>query len=118
MYRVEEEEKHQPHDLTLFQERLYVRSIFITTIELSPVARRFAEVLGVEVKEKFKLEDYPLIKCNVNRQTGEKIYHLPLDQQYDRVKVERERGELYVSTIEEAEGLGFRRAYRWHGSSQ
>lgn len=115
MYRVEEERKRRPQNLDLFQRQLKVKPIFITSTELSPVARRFAEVLGVEVIENFKLEDYPLVKCNVNRQTGEKIYHLPFDQQYDRTKVERERGETYVWTIKEAEDLGFRRAFRWHG---
>ncbi|TKJ43859.1 hypothetical protein CEE36_01715 [candidate division TA06 bacterium B3_TA06] len=115
MYRVEQERKQRPQNLELFQKKLKVKSVFMTTTELSPVAHRFAEVLGVEVIENFKLEDYPLVKCNVNRQTGEKIYHLPFDQQYDRTKVERERGETYVWTIKEAEDLGFRRAFRWHG---
>jgi len=29
--------------------------------------------------------------------------------------VEEERNECYVETVKEAEGLGFRRAYRWRG---
>jgi hypothetical protein len=118
MYRVEEEQKHQPHNLDLFQEKLKVKPVFITSTELSSVARRFADILKVEIKEKFKMQDYPLIKCNVSRHTGEKIYHLPFDQQYDRTEVERERGEIYVRTIKEAEELGFRRAFRWHGEPQ
>jgi hypothetical protein len=118
MYRVEEEQKQRPQNLNLFQEKLKVKPVFITSTELSPVAQRFAEILEVEVMENFKLEDYPLVKCNVNRQTGEKIYHLPFDQQYDRTKVERNRGETYVWTIKEAEDLGFRRAFRWHGEPQ
>jgi len=118
MYRVEEEQKQRPQNLNLFQEKLKVKPVFMTSTELSPVARRFAEILKVEVKENFKLKDYPLIKCNISRHTGEKIYHLPFDQQYDRVKVERKRGETYVCTIKEAEVLGFRRTYRWHGEHQ
>jgi hypothetical protein len=118
MYRVEEEQKRCSKNLDLFGRQLKVKPIFITSTELSAVARRFAEVLGVEVIENFKLDDYPLVKCNVSRRTGERIYHLPFDQQYDRTEVERERGETYVRTIKEAEELGFRRAFRWHGEPQ
>jgi hypothetical protein len=35
-----------------------------------------------------------MIKCNVNQ--GNKIYHLPFDQQYDRIKIQGEE-ELYVT---------------------
>lgn len=45
----------------------------------------FAQKLGVEFNELAKFSDYPLIKCNVSMRDGEKIYHLPFDQQYDRV---------------------------------
>ena len=47
------------------------------------------------------------------RRTGEKIFHLPFDQQYDSVLIEEERLERYVETVAEAESLGFRHAYRW-----
>jgi len=55
--------------------------------------------------------DYPMIKCNVNG--NDKIYHLPFDQQYDRVRIGSVPGECYVKTAAEAEKLGFRRAKRW-----
>lgn len=53
-----------------------------------------------------------MIKCNLNNQTGDKIYHLPIDQQYDKVLMQNEE-RIYVKTIEEAMALGCRRAYRW-----
>jgi hypothetical protein len=28
-----------------------------------------------------------MIKCNISKRSGEKIYHLPFDQQYDKVKI-------------------------------
>ena len=56
-----------------------------------------------------------MIKCHVGK--TEKIYHLPFDQQYDRTQMSRDDGDIYVSTVAEAEKLGFRRAYRWKGSS-
>ena len=52
-----------------------------------------------------------MIKCNINNKN--KIYHLPFDQQYDRVVIEKDKGELYVKTVKEAEDLGFRRAKKW-----
>lgn len=94
-----------------------VRAIFYTTTELSDLAKRFAVELGIELKEKFKLADnYPCIKCNINKGGDTKIYHLPFDQQYDTTKIERNKGEVYCQTVQEAENLGFRRAFKWHPS--
>lgn len=93
-----------------------INGIFITNIELSEMARKVANALNIEVWENFGLEEYPIIKCNVAQHTGEKIYHLPLDQQYDKVKIIEANGDRYVSTVKEAEELGFRRAFRWTGN--
>ncbi len=38
-----------------------------------------------------------------------------MDQQYDKVIIEPWKGECYCMTVEDAEKLGFRRAFRWHG---
>ncbi len=62
------------------------------------------------------LEDYPMIKCNINRNTGERIYHLPFDQQYDKCIINPAEGEFYAKTVKEAEENGFRRAMRWRGN--
>jgi len=88
---------------------------FTTTTKLSERAREFARVLDIRVEEGFPLADYPRIKCNIARRTEERIYHLPFDQQYDMTVVEPARDERYVATAIEAEELGFRRAWRWHG---
>jgi hypothetical protein len=92
-----------------------IRGVFVTSTGLSDVAKEFAVELGIQVREKFPFEEYPSIKCNVSKRTGEKIYHLPMDQQYDRTVIEEERNECYVRTVAEAEKLGFRRAWRWRG---
>lgn len=93
-----------------------VKALFYTSTRLSELANRFAKELKIELKEEFPLDqDYPCIKCNVARATQERIYHLPFDQQYDKVKIEPQRGEFYCSTIKEAEKNGFRRAYRYSG---
>lgn len=44
-----------------------------------------------------------------------RIYHLPMDQQYDKVKIKTSE-ECYAYTVQEAEAKGFRRAYRWYGN--
>ena len=56
------------------------------------------------------LQEYPIIKCNVA--TG--IYHLPMDQHYDNFEVKPEREDCYVMTVQEAEEIGCRRAWKWH----
>ena len=91
---------------------------FITSTTLSDKAKEFAQVLGVKVLENVQLAPYPSIKCNISRKTGEKIYHLPFDQQYDKTVIEEDRNECYVETVKEAEDLGFRRAFRWRGEHQ
>ena len=82
--------------------------MLVTTTELSDIAKRFAEALEVVVKV-LPYEDFPMIKCNINN--GQKIYHLPFDQQYWRTNIDRP-GEFYAMTVEEAEKAGFRRAFR------
>ena len=57
------------------------------------------------------LKDYPRIKCNVNADAT-RIYHLPCDPYYDRIRIEPEKGEFYAKTAAEAEAGGFRRARR------
>ena len=91
-----------------------VKPVFVTTGSLSDVAAKAANALGVRV-EKIPRDDYPLIKCNISTTTREKIYHLPFDQQYDRVAIGNQPGEGYVATILQAEQLGFRRAFKWSG---
>jgi DUF2075 family protein len=93
-----------------------VRALFYTATELSDLARRFSGQLGIELYENFKLDkEYPCIKCNVSWKDGTRIYHLPFDQQYDRTKIDRTRGEFYCTTVKEAEEQGFRRAFRYMG---
>jgi len=99
------------------QSKLKVTPRFVTTTSLSSVAREAAEWLKVSVDEEWELDKtYPMIKCNVNQRSGEKIYHLPFDQQYDRTKINPDLGECYVKTTKEAEKRGFRRAFRYKGA--
>jgi len=96
-----------------------VRGIFYTTTSLSDLARRFAKELNIELVENDKINtSYPCIKCNISRIDKTKIYHLPFDQQYDNVKIEKEIGEFYCSTIKEAEEKGFRRAFKYKGTKE
>jgi len=90
-----------------------VRGTFVTTTKLSERAHAFAEQLDITVEEHVPLEEYPRIKCNVGRDSGERIYHLPFDQQYDNTVIEPERDEMWAMTVADAEEAGFRRAWRW-----
>jgi len=92
-----------------------IRPIFFTSTKLSEKAKEMANVLSVEVVENEPIGDFPRIKCNINndefgRQT--KIYHLPMDQQYDRTIIGNRSGEFYAFTVKEAEDAGFRRAFK------
>lgn len=85
--------------------------LFVTSTNLSETAKRVCSTLGVQFREEQKFQPYPIIKCNINPTTKERIYHLPFDQQYDRTKVDK-AGEFYALTVAEAEEAGFRRAKR------
>ena len=79
-----------------------------TNVPLSETAQKFAERLKVFVIT-MQMGEFPRIKCNINN--GEKIYHLPFDQQYWRTQINK-TGECYAWTVQEAEDKGFRRAMR------
>jgi len=91
-----------------------ISAVFFTTAQLSPRAREAADLLGIDVRDSYPSNwDYPRVKCNVSRRDGKRIYHLPFDQQYDRILIEPERGEFFATTCQEAEERDFRRAWRW-----
>lgn len=95
-----------------------INAVFITNIQLSDTARKFADVLDVHVREHVPKGDYPRIKCNIGKdEYGDKtyIYHLPMDLNYDSVKLDKP-GECKVFTVKEAEDKGFRRALKWHST--
>ena len=83
---------------------------FYTTTDLGETALKFACELGIDVRLQVFDKQYPIIKCNING--DDKIYHLPFDQQYDKVKLNKS-GEFYAKDVKEAEKMGFRRAKRW-----
>lgn len=98
----------------LINSEINIKPVFFTSTKLSQTAEDFAKALGITIIQDFPFDqEYPMIKCNLNSQTGEKIYHLPIDQQYDNVLMQNEK-RIYVKTVKEAMDLGCRRAYRWN----
>jgi hypothetical protein len=96
-----------------------VKAVFVTTTQLSTKAKQFADVLDIDVKY-VKMNEFPRIKCNIGKDANgrmAKIYHLPFDQQYDKTQIINE-GEMFATSVLEAESAGFRRAYRWHGTHE
>ena len=96
------------------KKKLKVKGVFVTNICLSDTAKKFAERLNIEVVEQLEMGNFPRIKCNIGRY-GEKIYHMPFDQQYDSARIDK-AGEFYAMTVADAEKAGFRRAFKWHGN--
>ena len=94
-----------------------VNAVFVTSTTLSQKAKEFSNMLNIKVLENIPLKDFPRIKCNIGHdEWGQtKIYHLPIDPLYDKVKISK-KGECYCNSVYEAESLGFRRAYKWHGN--
>lgn len=74
-----------------------------------------AKELNIDVRKIELKKNYPMIKCNINPTTKEKIYHLPFDQQYDKTIIIKNSGEFYAKDVKEAVSKGFRRAFRYMG---
>lgn len=55
-------------------------------------------------------DDCP-IKGNISR-SGERIYHMPFQEHYDRTRINESEGERWFCTEEEAQLAGWRRALR------
>lgn len=94
-----------------------LQPIFITTTDLSDRAMEFASALKIEVIKIPYEKNYPRIKCNIGKDefgSISKIYHLPFDQKYD-ITQNIKNGGVNVLTIDEAEKLGYRKAFRWRG---
>lgn len=104
---------------TMFAEQIdkpnqKISGVFVTTTSLSETAKKYANKLNIKIDENAVFDkNYPCVKCNISKKNGEKIYHLPFDQQYDKILIEPSRGECYVNTVYEAEKKGFRRAFKW-----
>lgn len=95
-----------------------VKGVFVTNIVLSDTASQFAQLLGIVVREKIPKGEFPRIKCNIGKDefgAATYIYHLPMDLNYDSVKLDKP-GECMVFTVREAEEKGFRRAFKWTGT--
>jgi len=116
-YYIEHKEMVNPKGkLNLFPEMINsgeIRATFVTSTKLSDTAMKFADALGIKVEQEKPFEKYPVIKCNIGIK-GEKIYHLPFDQQYDKTLISNP-GEFYAMTVKEAMEKGFRRAFKWSG---
>ena len=98
--------------------RKQVQGVFVTNIKLSEMARKVAEDLNLHVYENRGMADFPRIKCNIGKDEAgnpTKIFHLPMDLQYDATKIDKP-GEFYAFTVQEAVDAGFRRAFKWRGS--
>lgn len=92
-----------------------VSGIIYSTVTLSEFAKEAISKLGIGLEVLAMDYNYPCIKCNVNN--GNRIYHLPFDQQYDKTKIKMNdlySEECYVKTCKEAEELGFRRAKKFN----
>lgn len=126
-YWSKEKTIHEKHITQLFgttiaykmnqSDDIIVIPVFITNINLSETAIQFAEKLEIQIEENVEFQEFPRIKCNVNKDEfghESRIYHLPFDQQYDRTKINK-KGEFYAYTVEEAVNHGFRRAFKYYG---
>ena len=125
-YWSKDKQIHEKHIFQLFAttvsycidhsiEQNTVAPVFVTNITLSEEAKRVAKQLNVIYIENQMMGDYPRIKCNNGIDEyglRTKIYHLPMDQQYDKVLLNHD-GDMRVFTVQEAVNAGFRRAYKW-----
>ena len=85
------------------------RAVFYTTSQFTSLAKQAATALGVELRVERLNRTYPMIKCSVTPM-GDRIYYMPFDHGYDLVKIDRQRDEHFVKTVDQAVKKGFKRA--------
>lgn len=85
-----------------------VKAVFVATNRLTETAKNIAKNLNIEVQEHIKIINYPKIKCKIT-ENGEKLYFTPTDNYYDKLQMILSNGDLYATTIKEAERLGFKK---------
>lgn len=85
-----------------------IKAVFYTTSDYSDLAKKAAKVLGIELRTEKIDRSYPMIKCKVRR-NGEKLYFLPFDPGYDKLRINPYQGEFFARTVKEAVEKGFRR---------
>lgn len=89
-----------------------IEAELVITNSLDSFAEYMAKILGISVKQQRLEKDYPKIKCTTSSE-GEKIFHLPMDQQYDKIIMNGKKDRFYAHTIKEAVSKGHRRAFRY-----
>ena len=88
-----------------------IKPILVTNVTLTEDAKDVCTFLGVQVVQRFSMEDFPRIKCCVQENKNgdvQKVYYLPFDESYDEI-MPMHPGEQFVKTVQEAEDLGFER---------
>ena len=120
-YWSKEKQIHEKHVFQLFGTSICyaidhpaqsVKCLLVTNTSFSDAAQRFAKKMDVALVDGLDIGTFPRIKCNIGK-SGERIYHLPMDLQYDNVSISKP-GEFFAMTVAQAEAAGFRRAYKWH----
>ena len=85
----------------------FPKGVFVTTAPLSERAKDVAKKLDIQFRNIKLNKNFPMIKCNVNKR-GKKLFFLPFDKYYDRVHIEKHKGEFYTNNINECIRKGFR----------
>jgi len=67
-------------------------------------AREYLKLHNIEHFVKQYSVEYPLIKCKKESM----IYHLPCNANYDRIKINIKKGDMYLESAQEAIDKGFR----------
>ena len=88
---------------------LNFKAVICTSCDLSDTAKDVINFLGIEHRREKLLKDYPMIKCNINSSSADKLYYFPFDPTYDTIIIGNIKEEKYVDTVKEAENLEFQR---------
>ena len=101
--------------LLLQQERSLLETptpMLVSTSAFAEDSKRAAQALTVKLVVKPLDKNYSCMKVHKSR-SGEALYHLPFDQQYDRIQMDISKGDAFVKTVKEALNMGARRAQKY-----
>jgi Restriction endonuclease len=106
--------------LLLQQERSLLETptpMLVSTSAFAEDSKKAAQALNVKLVVMPLDKNYACIKVHKSR-NGEAIYHLPFDQQYDRIKMDVNKGDAFVKSVKDALKMGARRAQKYQFQNQ
>ena len=91
-----------------------VREVLYTSTSLFERAKKSVERLDIEVhscEDMYHNDRPPKLIKSITSPSGERIFYLPFDEEYFKIRTNIKAGDMYCQTVAEAEAAGYKYAH-------